>query len=130
MARNRRLPVLPPDDPCRGCGACCLHMVEPPFVRMDEPEWARLRRERPDLVAEMDAAFVRRHPNVADVGLMSDGDRALMACLDDERFGGPCLWYDAATRRCRHYEYRPGECRGFEPGSRACRRIRRECGID
>jgi len=127
MAKNRRLPVRPSDDPCRGCGACCLHLCEPPFFRMGEPEWERLQRERPDLVAEIDATFVRRHPQC---GLLDDKDRAVMSLLDDDRFGGPCTWYDAATRRCRHYEYRPRECREFEPGSKDCRRTRRNHGID
>ena len=24
--------LLNVEDPCRGCGVCCMHMVSPPFV--------------------------------------------------------------------------------------------------
>ena len=125
------LPVLPADDPCRGCGACCLHLAEPPFVRIDDPEWERLQRERPDLVAEIESDFARRHPGVT--GRLSDpANRLLVAAWLEDHDGssGPCLWYDPATRRCRHYEYRPADCREFEPGEKECLRTRKAVGID
>jgi Fe-S-cluster containining protein len=40
-----------------------------------------------------------------------------------------CLWYDAATQRCRHYEFRPQVCRDYELGGRACLSLRRENGL-
>ena len=31
--------------------------------------------------------------------------------------GSPCIWYDATTRQCKHYEYRPTLCRDeVKPG--------------
>lgn len=35
-----------------------------------------------------------------------------------------CLWYDPATRRCRHYEWRPQVCRNYELGGEACLALR------
>jgi Fe-S-cluster containining protein len=56
---------------------------------------------------------------------------------DVERFkregwpiGKPCMWYDAETRRCKHYEYRPETCRDFEVGETACLNWRRTFGVD
>jgi len=41
----------------------------------------------------------------------------------------PCLWYDEATRRCRHYEHRPTTCREFKIGCEGCLSHRERCGI-
>jgi uncharacterized protein len=32
----------------------------------------------------------------------------------------PCLWFDPATARCRHYRFRPDACREFEINSPSC----------
>jgi Fe-S-cluster containining protein len=116
MARRRRmslpeLPVLPADDPCRGCGACCLHVGWPPFVHYGggSGEWERLKRVRPELAEEIDRVIEE-------------------ASIYGEE--GPCIWFDPASRRCRHYELRPKACRDFEPGEEDCRRFRAEHGID
>lgn len=37
----------------------------------------------------------------------------------DESEERPCLWL-ATDGRCVHYDHRPGVCRDFRPGSRAC----------
>jgi Fe-S-cluster containining protein len=115
--KSLTLPVLPADDPCRGCGACCLHVGWPPFLRRvqgfdGEPAWNRLVRERPDLVDE--------------ILLVSQ------AAVDASGFGpyGPCVWFDAETRRCRHYELRGKICRDFEPGSEDCLSVRKEYKVD
>lgn len=106
---------------CENCGACCRHMIYPPFwsrwplgTPENDPEWERLLRERPDLAAEIEADYERRKA----------------AGLDRADYEAPCLWYDAATARCRHYDYRPGVCAEFEVGSEECRDHRRTCGID
>ena len=89
--------ALPVIESCDGCGACCLVVTSPPFRRMideyGEEEWGRLRRERPDLVS----------------GLL-DADRARRAG-GDPSYGTPCLWFNAETRRCPHYDHRPLACR-------------------
>jgi Fe-S-cluster containining protein len=37
-----------------------------------------------------------------------------------------CLWFDAATRRCRHYDWRPQVCQDYELGGDACLILRKE----
>lgn len=52
----------------------------------------------------------------------------LAAHLDEEHATGwtrherglPCLWYDADTRSCQHYEHRPERCRSFAIGHEGC----------
>jgi Fe-S-cluster containining protein len=112
---NARAGPLPLIASCDGCGACCRVVTSPPFVRVfdgdGEDAWERLRRERPDLVAE----------------ILADG-RARRAA-GGPSYGTPCLWYDAATARCRHYDHRPRACRAFAVGGDDCRDARRRAGI-
>jgi Fe-S-cluster containining protein len=93
-----------------------LVVTAPPFRRVfdqgAEDAWERLRWERPDLLA----------------GLLADE-------RDRRESGGPfygtaCLWFDAETGRCRHYEYRPRACREFALGGTDCHDARRRAGID
>ena len=102
-------------ESCDGCGACCEVVTEPPFYSVfhetGEDAWERLKADRPDLVAAL----------VAD-------DRARRAS-GGPFFGTPCVWFDATTRRCRHYEYRPLACREFEVGEQDCRDARRRAGV-
>jgi Fe-S-cluster containining protein len=42
----------------------------------------------------------------------------------------PCLWYDAETRRCKHYQYRPSVCREFEVGGEGCHGHRLAAGLE
>jgi Fe-S-cluster containining protein len=87
-------------------------MVSPPFLGPADPEWDRLNRERPDLVA----------------GILHD--RRMRWANKDDGDDYPCLWLDRETGRCRHYEYRPEVCRDFEPGSEECRKFRSRFGLD
>ena len=112
-ALPKGLPVI---ESCAGCGACCEVVTLPPFRRRfdqsGEDVWERLKWDRPDLVAELlDAERARRFEGAPS-------------------YGTPCLWYDPATRRCRHYDERPGACREFELGGRDCRDARRRAGVD
>ena len=111
------LPVLPADDPCRGCGACCLHVGWPPFFRARDPRWERLVRKRSDLVEEIKQAESR---------FGASGGWKRVKGMNPEI---PCVWYDHATRRCRHYELRPDACREFEPGEGDCLRFRTRHGV-
>jgi Fe-S-cluster containining protein len=63
---------------------------------------------------------------------------AELAAEIDDHFSGltrgqepqaQCLWYDAATQRCRHYEFRPQVCRDYELAGRACLTLRRTHGV-
>jgi Fe-S-cluster containining protein len=100
---------------CEGCGACCQVVTSPPFYRIfdttGEEAWDRLRWERPELLAELLAESRARRAS----GVPS--------------FGTPCTWFDAETRRCRHYDYRPRACRQFELGGVDCRDARRRACV-
>jgi Fe-S-cluster containining protein len=108
----RTLPVI---ESCDGCGACCRVVTSPPFVRVfderGEDAWERLKRERPDLVAELLADARSRRTSGGPF------------------YGTPCLWFDAATARCRHYDLRPRACRDFAVGSVDCHDARRRARV-
>lgn len=86
-------------DHCRDCGRCCDSQGTPPML--------------PDVYAALPAEL--------------KWDRVAYAARYDE--GLPCLWYDEATRRCRHYDHRPAACREFEPGSDECNDFRSSIGL-
>lgn len=98
-------------ESCDGCGACCGVVPLPPFVRRldgtGEEAWERLRWDRPDLVSSLLAAERDRR---------TEGRPS---------FGEPCLWFDPATKLCRHHERRPLACRAFAVGGIDCRDARR-----
>lgn len=101
------LPVLD----CADCGACCLHVGHPPFLRFArgdraDPYWAALP---PELQREVSDHIDN---------------------LQDHDMGQPCIWLDLQTRRCRHYEHRPQQCRDFEVGNYHCLRLRATIGLD
>ena len=100
---NTTSPALPVLDSCEGCGACCRVVTLPPFRRVfneaGEEAWERLRWDRPG-------------PPRSGSSRPSGPARSAAS----RRFGSPCLWYDAATRRCRHHELRPRACREFAIG--------------
>ena len=87
----------------------------PPFRRIfredGEEAWERFRWDRPDLRAEILAVEAARK---------ADGEPS---------FGTPCLWLDAGSGRCLHYELRPKACRDFALGGIDCRDARRRAGI-
>lgn len=86
---------------CENCGACCMKMDVPPFnehYRIVDPDdrgyWLLPEELRQELYA---------------------------AWASDEPFKGkPCIWFDTATRLCKHYEFRPEVCVTFEPGNWVC----------
>ncbi len=75
--RSMPLPII---DSCEGCGACCLVVSRPPFVRVfgerGEDAWERLRWDLPDLAEDYlaDEAERRKHQGPF--------------------FGTPCSWFD------------------------------------
>jgi uncharacterized protein len=111
-AKSRGLPVI---ESCDGCGACCLVVTRPPFYHvfeeMGEEAWDRLERQRPDLVAELNADYRARQASGGPF------------------YGTACVWFDAETRQCRHYEYRPLACQMFEIGEEDCRDARRRASV-
>lgn len=95
------LPLL---ESCDGCGACCRHLIVPPFQNRDE--WDRLHVP-PELIDEFLPLWEVRF------------------YLAEQ----PCLWYDPETDRCRHYELRPQACREFEINSPSCMACREKWGM-
>lgn len=120
---------LPIVTNCDNCGVCCMHMGTPPMFAAafppdghQVPEWFigcddwRIIQSMPEAVRAELAEYYRR----VDAGEIED-----RTARDDM----PCLWFDLATRRCRHHEHRPTICREFEIGSEDCVRMRAERGI-
>jgi Fe-S-cluster containining protein len=89
-----------PPHTCQGCGVCCEEQGMPPgyaiaalltfLPRELRGELARHQRE------ERRAGHTRH-----------------------ER-GLPCIWHDAETGLCRHYEHRPPLCRELPIGGHSC----------
>jgi uncharacterized protein len=100
------LPVIS----CDTCnGACCRHMVMPPFVPyfydgspLANEEFTTFRYRWPELYAELLAEYDRKQRE------------------HDWPEESPCFWLDQATGKCKHYDARPDICREFEVGSPAC----------
>ena len=101
--------VLRPES-CDGCGLCCEGIGSPVLVYVSRPNVSGPHPFRPrDLPEEL----------IRDI---------------DERFAGltrgqepqeRCVWFDAAGRRCKHYQWRPQLCRDYELGGSACLSLRR-----
>jgi Fe-S-cluster containining protein len=81
------------------------------FHEVGEDAWERLKADRPDLLTAL----------LADYRARRASGRPLS--------GTPCVWFEAETGRCRHYEYRPLACREFELGGQDCQDARRRAGI-
>lgn len=89
---------------CDGCGACCRHMIVPPFRDRNEP---RSKHVPDTLITELLPLWeVRLH-------------------LPEQ----PCLWFDSESARCRHYELRPDACREFEINSPSCLACREKWNV-
>ena len=104
-----QLEVLQPES-CEGCGLCCEKIGSPVLLYQ-----SRLRES---------GAHAFRPP-----GLPTELIREI-----DEHFNGltrgqepqdRCLWFDPATRRCKHYRWRPQICHDYELGGQACLHERR-----
>lgn len=102
---------LPTVSDCNSCGICCHHMGYPSFItesrpklsggesQIGEPAWINM----PDSLKQDLLEYIRNYKPPA-------GDN-----LD-----GPCCWYDAEHRRCKHHEHRPDVCRDFTVGGKGC----------
>ena len=102
--------ILSPDS-CDGCGLCCEGIGSPVLLYASRPGFGEPHPFRPadlpqKLIEEIDFHFSG----------LTRGQEPL------ER----CLWFDTATRQCRHYELRPQLCRDYELGGEACLSRRRE----
>jgi len=96
---------------CNDCGLCCSQLVYPPFYGPDDPSFAALERDRPDLAEQLAIDREDRHRRFQAGDMTAD-------------WGVPCSWLDPATKLCRNYDHRPDICRDFELGGEDCLRIR------
>ena len=84
---------------------CCMQMRTPPFYGESDPRWKAL----PEAMQHELARYL----------LMVKHDGPV----------NPCIWLDILTRKCRHYNLRPGVCRDFEVGNDSCRSFRKDVGL-
>lgn len=104
------LPILGPES-CEGCGLCCQGIGSPVLIYASRPGIGDPHPSRPaDLPPEFAAEI----------------DEHFSGLVRGQEPQAQCLWYDAAGKRCRHYEFRPPVCREYELGGRACLSRRRE----
>ncbi len=92
---------LPTVITCEGCGACCLHMGLPPYAD-DEVDF--LRENLPKVYSDFVAVQATRLLQLRVTGVDSV----------------PCGFFNHVTRRCKHHEYPPDLCAGFEVGEPSC----------
>src|SRR4029078_13085200 len=89
---GRMIESTPPT--CDVFGACCLNVGNPPFL-LDMKEGTLRCVGGSDSRADFHRLLVE--PTQARAAYVKN--------LNSTK--GPCSWLDVATRRCRHYEFRP-----------------------
>ena len=104
---------------CQACGACCCN-----------PDENRAERYV-DYVEVTRRSALAKHPQLIRrlTVLNATGERHLKLKGAEQR----CVALDGTLGlrvSCTIYELRPAGCRAVVPGSRECRRDRRERGID
>jgi uncharacterized protein len=104
------LTVLQPAT-CDKCGLCCEGIGSP----------VALYATRRGL--ESDHPF---RPLGLPQELIREIDEHFLGLFRGQEPQEQCLWYNPATRRCRHYEWRPQVCRDYELGGSACLALRRD----
>lgn len=107
-----------------GCGRCCMHVGTPPgmYAAYLSPKWDGVwMAESPDY-----ELFKAMPPELVQ-SLRDYYDAVDAGSFDRSGHDVPCLWYDAGTQRCRHYEHRPQACReAVIPGDEHCNEFRAE----
>lgn len=104
---------------CQACGACCCNTDEnraEEFVDYVEVTRRSALSRRPALLRSLTV-------------LNQDGERHMKLRGPEQR----CAALEGRIGRrvaCAIYALRPGACRTVQPGSRECRRDRRERGIE
>jgi Fe-S-cluster containining protein len=110
--QTQLLPQLSIMNPasCDGCGLCCEGIGSPVALFASRPGW------------EQNHPF--RFPGMPD-GLVQEVDDHFSGLFRGQEPQERCLWFDPATRKCRHYEWRPQVCRDYELAGETCL-LRRE----
>ena len=115
QAMNRR-PRVPPKLPtlsdCDSCGICCLHMGYPSYVTGGPSSESPTGQEVSSEKAWIEMPSALKQELIEFIGSYS-------APVDGE-LDGPCVWYDAERRCCKHHQHRPQVCRDFAVGGDGC----------
>jgi hypothetical protein len=103
---------------CRSCGACCCNTDEN-------------RAERyVDYVQVTPRALLSRHRSLLRrLTVLNQAGERHMRLLGKEQRCAALRGRPGERVTCAIYDLRPSACRRVEPGSRECRRDRRERGI-
>lgn len=121
------LPIVQPIT-CDGCGECCRHIGTPPGYALFFPPAGQ--RIMAWTIGTPDHERFKRMPATIKRKLREYYQRMWRKETPDRTgFDMPCLWFDEATKRCRHYEWRPDICREFEVGGEGCLEWRSSAGI-
>jgi len=104
---------------CQACGACCCNTDE------------NRAEKYVDYVEVTPRSSLRRHPALLRrlTIVNAEGERHMRLRGAEQR----CVALEGRLGErvfCAIYELRPAACRRVQPGSRECRRDRRERGID
>ncbi len=110
-------------DPCKDCGQCCMSQESPPMYVGYLPG---APFENEDCA---DARRVRNMPQALRDELTAYMKNVLTGVKPPHPTYPACLWYDAASKRCKHHDLRPDICRDFEVGDKYCQRYRIGAGL-
>jgi Fe-S-cluster containining protein len=113
-------------DPCGGCGKCCQGIGLPPFEAANPEFGPQPVVTRGLSASQFDAAVFDTELFLLMPAELRLAHAEAVLNLTADPSGTPCVWYDAAADRCRHYDWRPTVCRRFEPGSDECEKLRSE----
>lgn len=115
---------LPLADPCGGCGKCCRGIGLPPFEAANPEFGPQPVVTRGMTAGQFDTAVFDTELFLLMPPELRLAHAELVLNLTADPSGTPCAWYDADADRCRHYDWRPGICRQFTPGSDECVKLR------
>jgi Fe-S-cluster containining protein len=115
-----KLPTIP-QVTCEGCGVCCMVVRTPPFCVIWEGDVPTAIDQTEESLEEVRMALA-----VPAAMRKVLSKHSIFEVLQEE---SPCIWFDMATKKCKHYDLRPPICRDFEMGSRFCLEHRERFGI-
>jgi Fe-S-cluster containining protein len=104
MSAAIRLTILSPET-CDDCGLCCTGIGSPVLLYVSHPGVSGAHPFRPAGLPE---------------ALIHEIDEHFLGMFRGQEPQDQCLWFEAETRRCRHYDWRPQVCRDYELGGDAC----------
>ncbi len=110
---NKAIKDAASEPDCRKCGKCCEMLGCPPFLQQLEEQGVHGVNECPVDYLDMpeDIPAELRWEYQGYVAMVRAG-----RAIDRSGEKLPCFWWDAETKSCKHYQYRPRICRDFYCG--------------